>query len=198
MKTCGNCTQFNECNEEWGSLAGKKEEACPDFEETIRVLAVRQPWASLIVEGLKTIEVRTRNTTIRGRVVIYAPSTEYPGKHQSELSSHFLYQYDQGNIPGKVAGRAVDFINPIRKNKGAILGTVEIYSSTTHPVISEQVFNQETARHLAPESYLNKNGVHYWYLRNPVKIPEPIPLEKWPSGGPWAKIPKRLLYPKVI
>ncbi|WP_269849531.1 ASCH domain-containing protein [Methanosarcina horonobensis] len=40
----------------------------------MKVLAVRQPWASLIVEGLKTLEVRSRPTNIRGRVAIYGSS----------------------------------------------------------------------------------------------------------------------------
>jgi hypothetical protein len=33
---------------------------------------VRQPWAELIVRGIKTLEVRTRPTRVRGRVHIFA------------------------------------------------------------------------------------------------------------------------------
>jgi predicted transcriptional regulator len=38
----------------------------------LRALSVRQPWAELILRGIKTIEVRSRLTKIRGCVQIYA------------------------------------------------------------------------------------------------------------------------------
>lgn len=48
-----------------------------------RALVVRQPWASLIAEGRKTIELRSWSTSYRGPVLILAGSvvwrgTEYP------------------------------------------------------------------------------------------------------------------------
>lgn len=41
----------------------------------MKTLSVRQPWASLIVAGVKTIENRTRGTHYRGRVLIQAGQT---------------------------------------------------------------------------------------------------------------------------
>ena len=38
----------------------------------MRALTIRQPWAKLILRGIKTIEVRSRLTRVRGRVYIYA------------------------------------------------------------------------------------------------------------------------------
>jgi len=38
-------------------------------------LSVRQPWASLIINGLKTIEVRSWSTDYRGRILIHASRT---------------------------------------------------------------------------------------------------------------------------
>ena len=38
----------------------------------MRVLSVRQPWASLLVRGVKDIENRTWSTTYRGPVLIHA------------------------------------------------------------------------------------------------------------------------------
>ena len=40
------------------------------------VLTVRQPWASLIVSGIKTVENRTWSTTHRGRLLIHAGSNK--------------------------------------------------------------------------------------------------------------------------
>jgi hypothetical protein len=39
---------------------------------TEKALSVRQPWASLIVCGLKSIEVRSWSTSYRGRLYIHA------------------------------------------------------------------------------------------------------------------------------
>ena len=41
----------------------------------IRALTVRQPWASLIADGLKTIEVRTHRVSYRGLLIIHAGQT---------------------------------------------------------------------------------------------------------------------------
>jgi hypothetical protein len=41
-------------------------------EETVRALSVRQPWASLIAEGYKTIELRSWFTHYRGPLAIVA------------------------------------------------------------------------------------------------------------------------------
>jgi hypothetical protein len=40
--------------------------------ETLVALSVKQPWAALLVAGLKTVEVRTWLTRRRGRVLIHA------------------------------------------------------------------------------------------------------------------------------
>src|SRR5687768_11853131 len=41
----------------------------------VRALSIRQPWAEFILQGLKTIECRSRATKVRGRVWIYAART---------------------------------------------------------------------------------------------------------------------------
>ena len=40
----------------------------------MKTLSVRQPWADLIVKGIKDIENRTWKTNFRGRVYIHAPA----------------------------------------------------------------------------------------------------------------------------
>src|SRR5436853_2763418 len=39
--------------------------------ETLLALSIKQPWASLVVLGLKTIEIRGWTTPIRGRIAIH-------------------------------------------------------------------------------------------------------------------------------
>src|SRR5947208_17153186 len=41
-------------------------------------LSVKQPWAALLIAGLKTVEVRTWPTRARGRVLIHAAKTADP------------------------------------------------------------------------------------------------------------------------
>jgi len=138
--------------------------------DEIRVLAVRQPWASLIVEGLKTIEIRSRPTNIRERVAIYA--------------SKKINELDCINSRGYVWN---DKIHPDILKTGVILGTVDIYSSTTHPVISSAVFNINHKYHMAQDSYFTKEGVHFWYLKDPIKFSIPIPYKPPKGAVVWSK-----------
>ena len=43
--------------------------------KSMKVITIKQPWASLIVSGLKNIENRTWKTNFRGRVLIHAAKT---------------------------------------------------------------------------------------------------------------------------
>ena len=46
----------------------------------MKALSVKQPWAHLIAEGFKTIEIRTWNTKYRGLLLIVASKKpDYPG-----------------------------------------------------------------------------------------------------------------------
>jgi hypothetical protein len=38
----------------------------------MRAISIRQPWAELILRGVKTIECRSRPTRVRGQLWIYA------------------------------------------------------------------------------------------------------------------------------
>ncbi len=51
----------------------------------MRALSVRQPWASLIASGRKTIELRSWSTKYRGPLLILAGSSPWRGDHGHEL-----------------------------------------------------------------------------------------------------------------
>lgn len=42
----------------------------------MKTITVKQPWASLIVEGIKDIENRTWKTNFRGRVLVHAAAKQ--------------------------------------------------------------------------------------------------------------------------
>lgn len=162
--------------------------------EEIRVLAVRQPWAALMVEGLKTIELRSRGTNVLEKVTIYASKTEYPEEIRSNILANFLYLRHANLISSSEFKTVCDCMDSGNQTTGAILGTVEIYYSYDNA--SWYDIDQRVQHHLVPPGLSRKitkgNGA-MWYLKNPLKFSHPVPLEKWPSGGSWARIPKSML-----
>jgi hypothetical protein len=78
-----------------------------------RALSIRQPYAEMILRGIKTIEYRSMVTNIRGRVYIYASLTPGPVGDFEKLDAK------PGDFP-----------------TGVLVGTVEIVGCRT-PLISE-------------------------------------------------------------
>lgn len=71
----------------------------------MRALSVRQPWAELILRGIKSIEVRSQATNVRERVYLYA-SRIGPGVDSTTARR---YSIDAENLP-----------------RGVLVGTVEV------------------------------------------------------------------------
>lgn len=55
----------------------------------MKIISVKQPWASLIVNGLKDIENRDWRTHHRGPVLIHASSRQDPEATDAELRRRF-------------------------------------------------------------------------------------------------------------
>lgn len=66
----------------------------------MRILAIKQPWASLITEGIKTIEVRSRPTNIREKIAIYATRSPWDEGTKEMADQHLdrWYLYPEGAI----------------------------------------------------------------------------------------------------
>ncbi|MEN6293137.1 MAG: ASCH domain-containing protein [Methanobacterium sp.] len=180
-----------------------------DNANEIRVLAVRQPWASLIVEGLKTIEVRSKPTNIRGRVAIYTSAKKPTHEEISELFHYFGDQqrqcYDsEGRVLkdnkemfeyfGRHSALVHSFLSNSEHKKlsGKIIGTVEIVaSSSCNDDLEYDLYKKE---HLAPIEVVLKNklrieygDLYFWHLRRPVKFSEPIPYKPPKGAVVWSK-----------
>lgn len=166
--------------------------------DEIRVLAVRQPWASLIVEGLKTIEVRSRPTNIRGKVAIYA-STKKPTFNDLSYV-HEKLGIDQRRCYDSVGvikndsrgtfeyiGKLAAIIHPFHsrqyheKTVGNIIGTIEI---TDCNELSISDFREDYLKHLAPDCYWSNFA---WSLSNPFKFSEQIPYKPPKGAAVWSK-----------
>lgn len=62
----------------------------------MKTLSVRQPWASLLVCGLKDIENRTWAPNFRGRIMIYASLAKVP-KRFAEMNVFEVNNHNKGN-----------------------------------------------------------------------------------------------------
>ena len=116
----------------------------------MKALSIKQPWAELIVSGIKDIENRTWRTNFRGRVYVHA-SQKYDQRHR-DMSSLFTYpQWDS-----LATEKQYDFCQPTWQIS-AIIGEVDIVDCVqNHP------------------SVWAEKGVWNWVLANPVMYKEPI------------------------
>lgn len=78
----------------------------------MKVLSVKEPWASLIVYGVKDIENRSWNTKLRGRILIHASKTSLG--------------WNSLNNDQMEAFRKSDKFSVVTMYQGAIIGSVEI------------------------------------------------------------------------
>jgi hypothetical protein len=69
-----------------GPLVGLKD---PRHRKPMRALSVRQPWAELILLGHKTVEVRSKRTTLRERVYIYASMNRIDPEEEARVAQQF-------------------------------------------------------------------------------------------------------------
>ena len=121
----------------------------------VKVLTVKQPWASLIVHGIKAIENRSWRTNFRGRVLI----------HSSAKGDTAKFGCLQPNQRLKVLNTPMSRVGFNDLPFGSIIGSVEIVDCVqNHPSI-----------------WADK-GVYHWILANPVLFEKPIENVKGKLG----------------
>ena len=115
----------------------------------MRCLSVSQPYADLIIEGKKTIELRTWNTNFRGEFLIHAPL-----KVNIQACKRFR-------------------INERGFRTGVILGKVELYDVKIYKSLEE--LKSDYKKHYAGKEYFH----HWYgfLLKNPQQLKIPIPYK---------------------
>lgn len=112
----------------------------------MRALTIRQPWAHLIMMGLKKIETRSLRTNRRGRVFIHAATT----MGRSEREAAIREGFDPDALP-----------------RGVIVGTAEILDAV--PAVDLDVSKDERSRgDFAP-------GRWGWILGDVQRLTTPVP-----------------------
>lgn len=144
----------------------------------MKTITIKQPWASLICQGIKDIENRTWPTKYRGRVLVHAgmaKTNEYwPYK---EPTRTYLERGRYAGITFSEMKRGVVDSCPLEF--GAIIGSVEIVDCViNHPSIwaEKSPFAGEAVELPHGELELIK-PTYNWVLANPIRFPEPIPIK---------------------
>ncbi|MCL4868349.1 MAG: ASCH domain-containing protein [Anaerolineae bacterium] len=112
----------------------------------MKALSFRQPWAELVLQGRKTMDLRTYNTHYRGRLAIHASQTAEAEKcWENEL-------------------------NPDNLDAGGIVGTVELVDVIP---LDEAAYQEHMEAHLAGRRW--REGLYGWVLARPERLPELVP-----------------------
>lgn len=112
----------------------------------MKALTIKEPWASLIIEGYKKYEFRSWKTHYRGKILIHAGM---------RLERDMLERVPNYNL---------------KYSKGAIIGEAEIVDC----ILVDEKFNEELTS-MDPFVYKNNHvGTYAWKLENIKKYEQPI------------------------
>lgn len=113
----------------------------------MKVLTIKEPWATLIIEGYKKYEFRSWKTKYRGKILIHAGMS---------IEKDMLERFKEYNLS---------------YSKGAIIGEAEIVDC----ILVDDEFNEELKK-INKMVYGKSNHVetYAWKLENVIKYDEPI------------------------
>jgi hypothetical protein len=111
----------------------------------MKALSIRQPWADFIVQGKKTLELRSWSVKYRGALAIHAST----------------------NIEREAC--VAHGIDPERVTAGAIIGVVDLVDVVE---LNARAFEARRAEHLANARF-NTTPLFGWQLANPRALPQP-------------------------
>ncbi|WP_437225646.1 ASCH domain-containing protein [Planctomicrobium sp. SH661] len=117
-------------------------------------LSIQQPWAELILRGIKTIEIRRSPARPRGTIYLYA-------------SQRF------SRLPGVESLLAEEGISSGALPLGALVGTVEILGC-------RPACESDAAAARIPPAFLS--DAYAWILGNPQRLPQPVQPRYVPFG----------------
>lgn len=133
----------------------------------MKALTIKQPWASLIVHGIKDIENRTWRTDYRGPLLIHASKTIYGGNLKGFLNKEQLEAVGEGYD---------EVVREQLTHVGAIIGRVDIVDCVVDHESVWAEHDEDFLNEVAPLYPCRpKRTVYNWVLANPVQFVKPIP-----------------------
>ncbi|MDE1867337.1 MAG: ASCH domain-containing protein, partial [Thaumarchaeota archaeon] len=115
----------------------------------MKCLSVSQPYADLIIQGKKTIELRTWNTRFRGEFLVHAPL-------RVKTEACRKLGIDESNL-----------------RTGVIIGRVELYDVKIYRTLKE--IKSDHSKHFASKELLDHK--YGFLLKNPKELRIPIPYK---------------------
>lgn len=112
----------------------------------MKALSIKQPWAELILRGIKDVENRTWKTNHRGLLLIHT---------SKGLDADAMLALNNNEIPGI---KWPDEFKVGNLPKGAIVGVCKIHICS-----------------FSKHSQWHEDGLWGWYLKNIRRFDEPIP-----------------------
>lgn len=127
----------------------------------MKALTVKQPWASMIVQGIKDVENRTWPTKFRGRLLIHAASESW-NIHQllRYMTEAMMPVFKTFGLSSVLLAKWLDGLP-----RGCIIGSVEVVDC---------VINYSS---IWAESTKDHEVAWNWILTDPVLFKEPIPAK---------------------
>ncbi len=111
-------------------------------------LSIKQPWATLVVHGLKTIEIRRWPTLRRGRVLIHA------GKVPDDRLSGWA------RVPTELESFA--------RLRGGIVGAVEVADCLTYRTLEE--FTRDQGAHCNEPEWFEPPALYGFQMGKPETV----------------------------
>ena len=114
----------------------------------MKTLSIRQPWADLIIQGRKTLELRTWTVKYHGPLAIHASQTV----ERQTCLAHGL--------------------DPVQVTIGAVIGVVDLAAIEE---LDAPAYAARQTEHLADNAW-DGGPLYGWRLTNPRALTEPMPL----------------------
>jgi len=127
-------------------------------------LSVRQPWATLIIAGIKNVENRKWDTRLRGALAIHASKTS------DQQAMYFLHQIMREDPGVKTAimeygqRTGIDMLRLDSYPTGAVIGFVNLIDIRSPGIVDDD--------HRVWRDPMQ----HGWVLRSPIELDEKQPL----------------------
>jgi len=143
---------------------------------TIPAISLWQPYASLVVDRLKSIETRRSSTTFRGRFVVCATKALAPSKLYKDALARLL-----------AAGENPDAYTPKNVQRGVILGIVDLVNC--RPMTEEDEPKAWVSR------FTDEGELRWaWALSPHVVRLKPVPVQ---GRQFWFRVPASMCIPEA-
>jgi hypothetical protein len=126
-------------------------------------LSLKQPWAALVLFGLKTIEIRRWPTRLRGPILLHAAKVD----DERDLGWRLL--------PDQARAAA--------EQRGGVIGRLELFECRCYRTVDE--FMKDAAGHRIQAEWFVPPRMYGFVLRNP----RPIALCPWPGNSRFFTVP---------